>query len=204
MPDNDVIPVWADIIAQMTIGTEAANAPDLLRQVALAATYRRAGMVTPVAKTPLDLKPAPPETLRAFALRDAGLILAYERQMPISLLIPLWLTLLFRKHKRVPHSFLPQFLAMGKTSPHLIPYLLRVLGERGRWMIEGDEDYAYLRQPVLFPEDDDTLIAKSLDDWKQHPRYVTWASAMMLGSYQEKFEKDFAELYETLMEGLTR
>lgn len=203
MSDEGVIPVWAEIIDQMIVGTDAATAPLLLRQAALSAVYRRAGMVTPVSKTSVDLKPAPPETLKACAVREATEMLRYEREVPMNLLIPLWLTVLYRKQKRIPHKLLPQFLTLGKTSRHFVPYILRVLGERGRWMIEGSEDFDYMKQQILLPEEDSVLIARSLEDWKQHPLYLTWHDTV-LPHNKERLETQFAERYQTIMEGFPR
>lgn len=139
-----------DIVATAQTDDSISSEQMLLKQLALTGTFRRAGYTAKSSKTPLKLDPAPPETLPACSIkaidwlqRVAGS--AYTRELALD-----WF-LFMRKHgKRVPHTALPYVLTLAAQHKTWAPYIVPVLGERGRWMVSRSTSYAALQQPELW------------------------------------------------------
>lgn len=207
MPDDSLdIPAWAELLDQMMVGAEGEQAAILLKQAALTAIYRRAGKITPVAKNPPELHPAPPEILPPCKEREVSWALNLDRQMPQKLLIPSWFIVLHQNGKRVPHSFLPALLNLGKRAPDLCPLIMRVMGERGRWLVERDEDYALFKQAGLWTDAAAQITLKTLEEWQQDPRYLDWYNNVpeVSVSFRDSAVKAFEYAHTQIMEGLAR
>lgn len=188
---------WLALMDDLIMGTQGSPAPTdefagltpeaaLLKRLALATAARRAGYVAAaVKKMPdADIQPAPPETLRAcsrFAvgwLRRGNLI---DRSHKV--FTPIWLLTIAAKHKRVPHPALPYVMGLTARNPELAPYIVPVIGERGRWLLERADShsssYAPLKQTELWEAKQATLATPEV------PKHQNWI-----------------EFYEHMMEGL--
>lgn len=58
-------------------------------------------------------------------------------------LLPEFLSALHESNQRLPAVLLPDFLERGVKSPLLRPYILPVLGERGRWLAAQNQAWSY-------------------------------------------------------------
>lgn len=207
MSDESVeIPTWAEVLDQMMVGAEGEQAAILLKQAALSAMYRRAGRLTTVAKAMPELHPAPPELLPSCKEREVSWMLNLERAMPQKLLIPSWFIIVHQQGKRIPHSFLPAILSLGKRYPDLCPLIVRVIGERGRWLIERDEDYTLFKQAGLWTDAAAQITLKTLEEWQQDSRYLDWYNNVpeVSVSFRDSAVKSFEYAYTQIMEGLAR
>jgi hypothetical protein len=165
---------WAELLDYLMIGTDgAAIEPEdpyrdctpeqvLLKQIALAALYRRAGYTAQKVKTLPKIDPAPPETLppcSAIAVdwlrRVVSLIHTQELALD-------WFLLIRARGKRVPHTELPYLLDLSSKHPEWAPYIMPIIGERGHWMVAQTDAYPNLRQPDLWP-DGESLRASVID-----------------------------------------
>lgn len=152
---------WAELIDQVMLGTRGAampsgewegNTPEqaLLKQFALAGAARRAGLVTQAVRTMPTIDPAPPENRPACSAIALEWLKKVERINYARELIRDWCLFIARRQKRVPHTALPYVLNIATTQAQWAPYLMPLVGERGRWLIDRNEAYAALRQLELW------------------------------------------------------
>jgi hypothetical protein len=153
---------WIELLDQAMLGTQGANPPTgawagltpeqaLLKQFALAGAARRAGVMAQAVRTPPTIDPAPPETLRPCSGLALDWLKKVERTTYTHELIRDWCLVMIDRRRRVPHTALPYVLNLAiKPKSPWIPYLLPLVGERGRWLIERNEQYAALRQTDLW------------------------------------------------------
>ncbi|MBP1467026.1 hypothetical protein EYB53_015030 [Candidatus Chloroploca sp. M-50] len=120
----------ADLVAELP--GEDDPAARLLDAAAAATLYVRAGVLPPVLA--LDpVAPAPDETQSICTPEAADLLAQVFEGQPEALLRE-WLTRAVAHGVRVPLQFLPALLERARTSPDLQPLVLKVVGERGRWL----------------------------------------------------------------------
>ena len=142
---------WRELVSTALLGTERRNviasAPlevsretaeeELLARAAATVVYRRAGVRPQSGAT--GLPPAPSETLPrcspAAALR-LSLILGGE----FAGVLDEWLDLARARSVRVPEELLPALFAHANGRQEAV---LAVAGERGRWLAEIDDGYAW-------------------------------------------------------------
>ena len=65
-----------------------------------------------------------------------------------------WFTIIAAKGKRLPHIDLYVKMGWSNHYPHLSPYIARVIGERGRWLVQRTNKYPHLAQTALWNEDE--------------------------------------------------
>lgn len=153
--------IWSELLDQALLGTQGnlfiemhldSHTPEqtLLKELVLVGAKRRAGFVAPTVKTLPTVDPAPPETLPPCS----ALALSWYKKLAGSAylrnLIQDWSLLLIQRRKRVPHSELVTVLNAAVKQPEWGPYLMPVVGERGRWLADRTDAYAALRQPELW------------------------------------------------------
>jgi hypothetical protein len=154
---------WSELLTQMMLGTQNANMPAgefaglapeqaLLKQLGLAGAYRRAGYVARAAKSLPEANPAPPERLPACSLNAVDWLRRVEGYSYTQALALDWFLFMHGRGKRVPHSALPYLLELSNRHATWGPYIVPVLGERGRWMVERSDAYPHLRLPELWME----------------------------------------------------
>ena len=160
---------WAELIDQVMLGTQGAASPSsewashtpeqaLLKQIALAGAARRGGYVSPAVRSLPELNPAPPEVLPACSIIAVDWLRKMERTTYARELIRDWGIFMIGRRKRVPHTALPAVLGIINKHEQWIPYLLPVIGERGRWLIENSEGYAELRKPELWSGEEKSAL----------------------------------------------
>lgn len=152
---------WAELVDEGILGTQGASAPAgewsshtpeqaLLKQLALVGAARRGGFVAQAVRNLPKVNPAPPETLAACSAFALDWLKKVERINYARELIRDWCITMAGRQKRVPHTALPYVLNLAEKHPQWMPYLLPLIGERGRWLIENTESYTALRQSELW------------------------------------------------------
>lgn len=155
---------WAELMDQVMLGTHNAPPPEgewaghraeqaLLKQFALAGIARQAGFVAETVRTLPIIDPAPLETLAPCSAAAIDRLRKLERTSYARELIRDWALEIRKRGKRVPHTALPAVLNLALSREELPPYLLPLVGERGRWMIDRVDTYAALRQPEFWSEE---------------------------------------------------
>lgn len=153
---------WPELIDTLMLGTreslppgDSRNSPEhvLLSDIALAYACRRAGFAESRAKTLPEIDPAPPETLPACSLAAVESLhritaAPYTRELARD-----WFLYIRARGKRVPHTALPFVLSLATQFPDFAPYVVPVLGARGRWIVERTKAYEALLQPTLWNAD---------------------------------------------------
>ncbi|MBC7811053.1 MAG: hypothetical protein H7175_07905 [Burkholderiales bacterium] len=184
---------WHELMDDLIMGTQGSAAPHdefpgltaeaaLLKQMALAGAARRAGFVAAsVKKMPnVEIEPAPPETLRAcsrYAISWLKRANAFDKTHRV--FTPIWFLTIAAKHRRVLHPALPYVMGLTMGHSELAPYIVPVLGARGRWLVERSEGHAVLKQAELWTGDQAPLMRPEI------PKYPNWI-----------------EFHEQMMEGL--
>ena len=186
---------WLELLDTLMLGTRdsAATAqtdegvsPEqmLLRQLALAGTFRRAGYIAKPVKTPLKIDPAPPETLPACSLKSIDWLQrvagnAFTRELAFD-----WFLFMRAHGKRVPHAALPYILNLAVQHKTWPPYIVPLLGERGRWMVERSTSYAVLQQPELW-QDSERAALKAAEIDPENKMLTELHAQMMEGLAHE-------------------
>jgi hypothetical protein len=136
--------------APQSQGEWAGYSPEhaLLKQFAMAGPARRAGLMAQAVRAMPQPDPAPPEHLSACSPTAIDWLMKVGRSPTTQELLRDWSLTLIARRKRVPHAALPQVLNMIKFAPWWAPYMLPLVGERGRWLIARTEAYAKLRDPL--------------------------------------------------------
>src|SRR5262249_39220875 len=152
--------LWQDITAAALLGTERQRIPTfasgdalgetlaqitrtdnpdreaaLLGAAAAISLYQQAGQVPIVDNQPLP-DPAPPED-RPRCSSNAGVHLAAMLGGEFTDVLPEWLVTLDAAGQRVPEEYLPILLNKGQQYHMLRQTILRVIGERGPWLIHN-------------------------------------------------------------------
>jgi uncharacterized protein DUF5691 len=186
---------WSELMDQAMVGTQNAPMPFgerasyspeqvLLKQIALVGAVRRAGLVTQAVRSIPTIDPAPPEKLfpcSAFAL---DWLKKVDRTTYARELIRDWCLFIIKRRKRVPHTALPYVLNLAATQQQWTPYLLPLVGERGRWLIDRNEAYVTLRQAELW-SDEGALDLKPAEIAEDNMILITLRNQMMEGLAHE-------------------
>ncbi|PDW01063.1 hypothetical protein A9Q02_07855 [Candidatus Chloroploca asiatica] len=131
--------VLADLVAELP--GEGEPAARLLDVAAAATLYVRAGALPPVLA--LDpVAPAPDET-QPICGREAASLLSQVLEGQPEFLVREWLARAAAHEVRVPPPFLPALLERARTSPDLQPLVMKVIGERGRWLANFHPGWAF-------------------------------------------------------------
>src|SRR5690242_18567954 len=148
---------WAELIDQAMLGTQdisittgewAGHTPEqaLLKQLALVGTARRAGLMAQSVRSMPTIDPAPSESLSRCSALALDWLKKLEQTAYAHELIRDWCLVMIERRKRVPHTALPYVLNLANTHAQWVPYLLPLVGERGRWLIDRTESFVALRQ----------------------------------------------------------
>ncbi|WP_129674881.1 DUF5691 domain-containing protein [Candidatus Chloroploca sp. Khr17] len=133
----------AGALAELVSGLPRANDPAavLLDAAAAATLYVRTGALPPV----LELEPvAPaPDEIQLICGREAAHLLAQVLEGQPDSLLSEWLTRAVAHGVRIPPPFLPALLERARTSPDLQPLLIKVVGQRGRWLANFHPGWAF-------------------------------------------------------------
>jgi hypothetical protein len=113
------------------------------------AVYRQAGYCAESAPTIPQLAPA--EVLASCSAKAAHL-LASLLQGEHSKILPEALEHLQQAHLRLPHDLLPQALAYETKNKEVRSALVPVLGERGRWLSQFNQEWKWVNQLLLQTE----------------------------------------------------
>lgn len=136
----------------------ASTATQVLRASAVASVLERAGWVpgSRMQHRTVSIPPAQPVPERRAAPVDEKLIALLGRAMETDAqdLLVLGCAELDKAGLRLPHGLLVAALDQGRQSTELRPWLLPVLGERGRWLAAQNPQWAYAAgvQEVADPE----------------------------------------------------
>jgi hypothetical protein len=149
---------WPELVDSLILGTQFGTlaggtvAPELelLRNLALAGASRRAGYVPHAVKSMPEIDPAPTETLPACSLAAVDALRRVLDQAYTQDLARDWFLYIRGRGKRVPHVALSYVLHLTVQFTGYEPYVVPVLGARGRWMVERMPAFASLRQPELW------------------------------------------------------
>lgn len=154
---------WQDLVTCVLLGTER-QAPDLqsgaealgqllsrlesedregvlLRAAGVMALWRRAGGLIQRDERPLPSSCAPDAAPVCGSLASQHLALLLQSHF--AELLPEWLTMLGAAGRRVPEEWLPALLDLGARRAELRSALLPVLGQRGRWLAQYNDDWSY-------------------------------------------------------------
>jgi hypothetical protein len=185
---------WIALIDDLIMGTQGSPAPSdefagltpeaaLLKRLALAGTARRAGFVAAAVKKIPDSDPAPPEMLRPCSrIAVEWLKHAVHMEKSCRTFAPIWFMTIAAKRKRVPHNTLPYILGLAARHDDLAPYIVPVLGERGRWIVERSESYASLKQAELWEREQTPLAVPEIP---KYPHWIEFHEQMMEGLAHE-------------------
>jgi hypothetical protein len=131
----------------------------LLGSAALISQHRRAGKILPELKTK-PLSPAPLERREligeAEEWRLERLLSGEFREV-----LQEWLELCQHNQKRVPNRFLATLLEYGRNDTQKRELILKVIGNRGRWLAALNSSWKYAF-PIETGEDDDLWLNASL------------------------------------------
>ncbi len=186
---------WTELIDQAMLGTQdipmttgewAGHTPEeaLLKQFALVGTARRAGLMAQAVRSMPAIDPAPPESLLPCSALALDWLKKVERAAYARELIRDWCLVMIERRKRVPHTALPYVLNLANTQPQWVPYLLPLVGERGRWLIDRTETYVALRQTELW-SGEAFLELKPADIADDNKMLIELRSQMMEGLAHE-------------------
>jgi hypothetical protein len=113
----------------------------LLSAAGVMAVYRRAGYMPHIDTRALP-EPAREEALAPCSTRAVSrLIRLLTHPQKYRLLIGEWLMVVARKGKRIPHYFLPDVMQQAKRDNALLPLIIPVLGERGKWLAAQNSEW---------------------------------------------------------------
>lgn len=163
--------MWNDLVTTALLGTERRalkldDVPEPLRDLAAAladaeperallalagalALYRRAGQM-PGSDTTPALEPSAPDDRPACSPR-AGQILGQIMALTVyAAQLPEWITAAADAGQRVSAEYLPRFLSYFERRGELPARFFDVLGQRGRWLAQQNENWAY----AVLPADD--------------------------------------------------
>jgi hypothetical protein len=163
---------WEELLDQVLLGTQGAPPPSgefagqpseaaLLKALALAGAARRAGYIAQTSSTSPEIDPAPPETQPACSQLALDWFQQVAEHAYTRVLVRDWALLLIRRGKRLPHPALPRLLAFCTRNSDYVPYIVPLLGERGRWVIMRSDGFVKLRQTELWSEDTHKLLKPS-------------------------------------------
>jgi hypothetical protein len=110
------------------------------------AIYRQAGYCAEPAPT---LPQSAPAEVLASCSAKAVHLLASLLQGEHSEILPEALERLQQAHLRLPHDLLPQALAYGTKNKEVRSALVPVLGERGRWLSQFNQEWKWVNQLLL-------------------------------------------------------
>lgn len=186
---------WAELMDQAMLGTQGTpvtleKEPSysaeqvLLKQIALVGAARRAGLVTQAVRSLPVIDPAPQEKLFPCSNFALDWLKKVDRTSYARELIRDWCLFIIKRRKRVPHTALPYVLNLAATQQQWAPYLLPLVGERGRWLIEHNEAYAALRQAEIW-SDKVTLELKSAEIAEDNKILINLRNQMMEGIAHE-------------------
>ncbi|NCC30954.1 MAG: hypothetical protein EOM24_02895 [Chloroflexia bacterium] len=129
----------ADLLAELP--GEDEPAARLLDAAAATALYVRAGALPPVLAL-APLAPVADETQPICGRAAADLLPLLLHGQPDALLRD-WLARSAAHGVRVPPQFLPALLERARTSPDLQPLVIKVVGQRGRWLANFHPGWAF-------------------------------------------------------------
>ncbi len=160
---------WADLVAAALVGTArvpslprptsgttadtllsqlSAQTPErhLLASAAVLDTWERAGIQPLSTSTPRPA-PAPPD-VRPQCSTTAVQHLARILQGDMGILLEEWLEALAASGHGLPHRWLPEILDLACQKRDVQPFVLPLLGERGRWLAAQHEVWQKLLVPL--------------------------------------------------------
>ncbi|MBA3868505.1 MAG: hypothetical protein H0X30_05075 [Anaerolineae bacterium] len=186
---------WAELTDQVMLGTQgtstssyewAAFTPEqaLLKQLALVGAARRAGLIAQAVRSMPFIDPAPSEMLLPCSMFALDWLKKIDRASYARELIRDWCLFILERQKRVPHIALPYVLNLAATQSQWAPYLLPLVGERGRWLIDRNEAYLALRQTELWSVET-ALELKPAEIADDNKILITLRSQMMEGLAHE-------------------
>lgn len=117
----------------------------LLGAAAAGFLFERAGASLPVVTGPLT-DPAAPETRWRCSPRSVQHLNRLVKDKHHEILQE-WLTALAQAGKRLPEEKLPEMLDHLQSLPNLDPAILRVVGERGRWLAAQNPAWTLFAEP---------------------------------------------------------
>jgi hypothetical protein len=118
----------------------------LLAAAGMMAVYRRAGYTAQTDSRALP-EPATDETLAACSIRAANRLLRLLAQPhKYRLLSGEWLMVVAHKGKRIPHHCLPGVIQQATRDNALLPLVIPVLGERGKWLAAKNPEWGKFLQ----------------------------------------------------------
>jgi hypothetical protein len=77
-----------------------------------------------------------------------------------------WLDLLAGLAARLPARYLPNMLDLGTRQNALREHIVRVLGERGRWLAVANPDWSWATASAGYVLDDEAAALKLMADWQ--------------------------------------
>jgi hypothetical protein len=186
---------WSELVDQAMLGTQGTPAPTgewasyspeqvLLKQIALVGAARRAGLVTQAVRSMPVIDPAPSESLLPCSAFAIDWLKKLDRTAYARELIRDWCLFIIKRRKRVPHTALPYVLTLSTAQPQWAPYLLPLVGERGRWLVDRTEAYVVLRQSELW-SGEAALDLKPAEIAEDNNILITLRNQMMEGLAHE-------------------
>src|SRR5437660_1840340 len=134
----------------------------LLLTAGALAVYRQAGYCAE--PSPAIPQSAPAEVLASCSVK-AALLLTNLLQGTHSGILPEALELLQKGHLRLPHDSLAQALAYGTRNKQVRAALVPVIGERGRWLSQFNQEWKWVNQLLL--ETEKSLPANAETIWQE-------------------------------------
>lgn len=151
---------WDNLLTAALLGTGRRplqigdDAPTLLQQIettdseqllliagGVMTLFHRAGYVPATDMRALEA-PAPAESRVPCSIHIASLLLQLlDHPDANRLLVGEWLLLIEGKKKRIPHVFLPEIMQRVKRDNALLPMVIPVLGERGKWLAAQNPEW---------------------------------------------------------------
>ena len=215
--------IWDALVKIALIGTDRSELPAhekaKLESIGIdtstdAAKYilEAAAFYTPIRKAGFVLKewqqkfptPAPTEQLQIASpktIRHLSLILSGRYALAITEL----LNLMRSYNKCLPYSLLPQLLSNCKSNPILWKLIKPIIGQRGWWLIEQNQDWHFLKKES--PDIDWSLASVEqkvgllkLVRQKEAPLAIE----LLQTSWEEESVKDKVKFLKTLQIGLSK
>jgi hypothetical protein len=165
---------WEDLLNTAIIGTQNNPPPQgsdandsaeqsLLKQLALASIMRRAGSISAQGKPPTETDTPLPETLPKCSLVAMGWLRRTAESTVTRVLAMEWFLLIASRQKRIPHTDLHYVLNLSNKTADYAPYIVPVMGERGKWLVSRSDTYPHLKQQELWTGEAAALQVPAID-----------------------------------------
>ncbi len=160
---------WSELLSQLMLGTHGSNAPTgdftdftpeqaLLKQLALGGLTRRAGFMAKAVKALPKLDPAPAEVQAACSQQAMEWLSLVESNASTRELALDWFIFIHSRGKRVPLHSLTYVLELSNRHSSWAPYIVPVIGARGRWIVEKTDYYPHLQNKELWQQTDQPAL----------------------------------------------